>query len=140
MSGLENLKDVPRGDELSLDSASFKHASFFNRIRERVRQQWHPDKAFRLNDPDGRKTGEKDRTTELLVVLNADGSLNRLYVERASGADFLDDEAWRAIENAVPFPNVPADLVDSADGLVKFTFVFIVEIGQPPVFRMRRYR
>jgi len=78
--------------------------------------------------------------TVLLVVLHPDGSLKHLYVMDPSGASFLDDEAYEAVQQAAPFPNVPPGLRDRKDGLVKFTFHFIVEVGSQPVFRMRRYK
>jgi TonB family protein len=76
----------------------------------------------------------------LLVVLRGDGSLKKVYVMDPSGALFLDDEAEEAIEKAAPFPNVPPGLIDKKDGLVKFTFQFLVTVGEQPIFRMRRYR
>jgi TonB family protein len=95
---------------------------------------------WRIRDPYGNIYGIKDRVTVLLVVLRTDGSLRKLYVMQPSGAPFLDDEAYEAVQQAAPFPNVPPPLVDGRDGLVKFTFSFIVEVGSAPVFRMRRYR
>ena len=47
--------------------------------------------------------------------------------------------AREAVMKAAPFPNVPGGLKDKRDGLVKFTFHFLVEVGERPVFRMRRY-
>ena len=66
--------------------------------------------------------------------------MKKLYVMRPSGAVFLDREAFEAVEKAGPFPNVPDGLKDRRDGLVKFTFHFIVDVGESPVFRIRRYR
>lgn len=139
-TGLDHLEDVVAGDSTALNTAGWDHASFFNRVKRKVEQFWHPGSEYKKRDPYGNVYGFKDRVTVLLVVLNTDGSLKHLYVMKPSGATFLDDEAYEAIEQAAPFPNVPPGLMDRDDGLVKFTFHFIVEVGSQPVFRMRRYR
>jgi TonB family protein len=139
-TGLDHLDGVIEGDHTALNTAGWEYASFFNRVKRRVEQYWHPDLEFKRRDPYGNIYGFKDRTTVLLVVLRGDGTLKKLYVMRPSGAPFLDDEAYQAVSRAEPFPNVPSGLMDKRDGLVKFTFHFIVEVGSAPVFRMRRYR
>lgn len=139
-TGLDHFDGVVEGDHTAVNTAGWEHASFFNRVKRRVEQYWQPGVEFRRRDPYGNIYGHKDRTTVLLVVLRGDGSLKKLYVMRPSGAPFLDDEAYEAVSQAAPFPNVPDGLKDTRDGLVKFTFHFIVEVGSDPVFRMRRYR
>ncbi len=139
-TGLDNLDDVIRADRTALNTAGWDYASFFNRVKRSVERYWHPDLEWKKRDPYGNIYGLKDRTTVLLVVLRGDGSLKNLYVMNPCGAPFLDDEAYEAVRQASPFPNVPAGLRDRRDGLVKFSFHFIVEVGSRPVFRMRRYR
>jgi len=139
-TGLDAFDGVVEGDHTAVNTAGWEHASFFNRIKRKVEQYWQPGVEFRRRDPYGNIYGSKDRTTVLLVVLRGDGSLKKLYVMSPSGAPFLDDEAYEAVSQAAPFPNVPEGLKDTRDGLVKFTFHFIVEVGSEPVFRMRRYR
>jgi TonB family protein len=139
-TGLDHLEDVIAGDHTALNTAGWDYASFFNRVKRKVEQYWHPDVEFKRRDPYGNIYGFKDRVTVLLVVLRGDGSLKKLYVMQPSGAPFLDDEAYEAVSQSAPFPNVPHGLMDKRDGLVKFTFHFIVEVGAAPVFRMRRYR
>ena len=139
-TGLDHLEDVIEGDVTALNTAGWKHAAFFNRVKTKVEQNWHPDLEYRVHDPYGNIYGFKDRITVLLVVLRGDGSLKKAYIMEPSGAAFLDEEARRAVENAAPFPNVPEALKDKEDGLVKFTFHFLVEVGEQPVFRIRRYR
>jgi len=138
-TGLDKLDDVIEADNTALNTAGWEYASFFNRIKRKVEQRWHPSFAFRKNDPYGNVFGFKDRTTVLLVVLYPDGNLKKLYVMDPCGAPFLDDEAYDAVHDSAPFPNVPEGLKDTRDGLVKFTFHFIVQVGAQPVFRMRRY-
>jgi len=139
-TGLDALGDVEDGERSLLNTVRWRHAPFFQRVKDQVRQYWHPDVAFMRHDPGGHVYGYRDRETVLRVVLDTRGSLERVYVLRGSGADFLDDEARRAIEQAAPFPHPPARLVDERTGRVVFTFGFIVELGERPIFRLRRYR
>ena len=44
-----------------------------------------------------------------------------------------------AIRAAAPFPNPPRTLVDESTGVIVFTFGFTVEMGERPIFRLRRY-
>jgi TonB family protein len=138
-AGLDHLEDVIDGDDMALNAIAWRYASFFNRVKAKIQRYWHPDRAYRVHDPYGNIYGFKDRTTVLLVVLRPDGSLKHLYVMSPSGAPFLDDAAHKAVTEAAPFPNVPAGLISKSDGLVKFTFGFIVQVGQQPIIRVRRY-
>jgi TonB family protein len=138
-TGLDDLEDVIDGDATAVNTAGWEYASFFNRVKSKVERYWKPGAEYRQRDPYGNIYGLKDRVTVLLVVLFPDGRLKKLYVMDPSGAPFLDDEAYEAVEQAAPFPNVPAGLRSKGDGLVKFTFHFVVEIGEAPIVRMRRY-
>lgn len=138
-TGLDHLEDVVAGDATAVNSAAWEFASFFNRVKSRVELFWKPGAEYKRRDPYGMVYGLKDRVTVLLVVLHPDGRLKKLYVMDPSGAPFLDDEAYEAVEQAAPFPNVPHGLRDERDGLVKFTFHFVVEVGSAPLVRMRRY-
>jgi len=99
---------------------------------------WSPISVYRRRDPTGRVYGVEDRLTILKVTLRGDGTLAKLYVERPSGLDFLDDEAVRAMNKAVPFPNPPEGL-KGLDGNVSFRFAFQVDVSTRR-FRMFRYR
>jgi TonB family protein len=138
-SGLDYLEDVVDGDATTVNTAGWEYASFFNRVKSKVERFWKPGAEYRQRDPYGNIYGLKDRVTVLLVVLFPDGRLKKLYVMDSSGAPFLDDEAYEAVDQAAPFPNVPKGLRGKRDGLVKFTFHFVVEVGEAPIVRMRRY-
>jgi TonB family protein len=139
-SGLADLGDLEEGNQTSLNSRAFRHASFFSRVQKMVEQFWRPDHAMEKNDPEAKLIGQKDRVTTLLVVLNRNGQIHHLYTKKASGASFLDQEAIDAIKKAAPFPNVPEGLINETDGLVKFLFQFTVEFNQRPVVRVRKYK
>lgn len=115
------------GDTTLVNSRSFKYWDFFQRVKERVRQEWDPGTAYRARDPTGTAYGARDRLTVLGVVLDADGRVQRIEVVRESGLSFLDDEAVRAFREAAPFLNPPAGLADEK-GRIAFHFGFILDL------------
>ena len=135
---LDALSDVDDGAETLLNTKRFRYASFFNRVKHAVAQSWHPDDAYRMRDPSGRIYGIKARRTTVRVSLRPDGTLEGARVEKASGVDFLDDEAVSALKAAQPFPNPPQGLVDAGSKLITFRFEFNFEIMEAPSFRVFR--
>ncbi len=135
------LKDLPKGEETLLNSKEFRYATFFNRVKRGVSDQWNPGEVYLRHDPYGNIYGVKDRYTVLNVVLDSEGHLSDVSVARSSGVGFLDDEAVHAFELASPFPNPPEGLLEN-DGSIRFQFGFFFEIGDRPkirAFRFRRY-
>jgi len=123
------LMDVPdEGDETLLNARSFKYFDYFQRVRERVRQEWDPSTVYSGRDPYGKVYGQKDRLTVLNVTLDDHGLVQRLSVQRESGLPFLDSEAIRAFREAGPFPNPPKGLADE-NGRISFRFGFMLEVG-----------
>lgn len=133
---LDPLVDVDEGTENILDSKRHRFASFFNRIRDRVGDEWRPQKAHSAADPQGSRFGDKRRTTVLMVRLDETGELQKVIVERSSGASHLDDEAVRAMKLAAPFPNPPQGLAEH--GHIDFRFGFILDFDGS--FRIFRYK
>jgi TonB family protein len=134
------LKDVDEGEDTLLNTKRWKYASFFNRVKRAVAQEWHPDVAYRLRDPSGQIYGQKNRLTVLKVSLKPDGSIREpIVIEKPCGVDFLDDEAVNAFKQAQPFPNPPQGLVDKDSNLITFRFGFFFEISSSPTFRVFRF-
>lgn len=128
---VDHLESVDDGDETALNAKRWVYASFFNRLKRMVAQNWEPGEVWRRHDPTGSVYGFKSRITEIRVSLDAKGKLaSTPTITSPSGVDVLDDEAVRAFTAAAPFPNVPAGLVQS-DGLITFEFSFHFEIGAP---------
>ncbi|HVV87910.1 MAG TPA: TonB family protein [Kofleriaceae bacterium] len=125
---VDHLDDVDAGDETSLNSRQFKYASFFNRTKRMVAQQWHPGEVWERHDPTLAVNGLKDRTTRVRVSLSPTGELVKIIVIEPSGISYLDDEAIRAFHAAGPFPNPPPALVDES-GTITFTFGFHVSVS-----------
>ena len=126
---VDHLDDVDNGDETSLNAKRWVYASFFNRLKRQVAQNWDPASVWRRVDPDGQIYGFKTRVTEVRVTLDPDGGLSDIVVTTPSGVGELDDEAVRSFHAAAPFPNPPKELV-SADHHITFEFSFYFEIGE----------
>ena len=133
----DHLRDVDEGEGTYLNTREWKYASFFNRVKQSVGQQWNPQEQLRLRDPTQQIYGGRDRYTLLAVTLNADGRLKDAYVEKSSGLDFLDLEAVKAFERAQPFPNPPPGILAS-DQTVHFQFGFFLEMSGRPGMRLFR--
>lgn len=125
---VDHLDEVAEGDETALNSKQWVFASFFNRMKRRVHQNWDPVSIWARHDPTGQVYGYKTRITRVRVTLSPTGALSRIVVSSPSGVDLLDDEAVRAFKAAQPFPNPPGGLVD-ATGNITFEFGFHLQIG-----------
>jgi TonB family protein len=125
---VDHLEEVDNGDETALSAKRWVYASFFNRLKRQVAQNWDPAAVWRRIDPTGEHNGFKTRVTEVRVSLSAKGDLNKIVVTSPCGVGDLDDEAVRAFRSAAPFPNPPKELVDKND-LITFAFSFYFEIG-----------
>ena len=116
-----------------------KTASFFNRVKQRVGENWNPNRPLIQRDPEGRIYAYKDRYTMLSVTLDPQGRLVGVTIEKSCGVDFLDQEAVAAFTRAQPFPNPPPGLV-GAQGDVRFTFGFYLEVNSGSGFKVFRAR
>jgi TonB family protein len=126
---VDKLDGVESGKVTALNSKKWKFASFFNRMKRQVAQNWHPDTVYVRRDPTGKVYGTKNRVTVLEVSLKPNGSLAKVVVAQQSGVGFLDDEAISAFHKAQPFPNPPSGLVDSGSQLITFSFGFHFQVG-----------
>jgi TonB family protein len=125
---VDHLEEVENGDETALNAKRWVFASFFNRMKRQVAQNWDPQTVWRRTDPQGTHHGFKTRVTEVRVSLSPQGKLNKIVVTQPCGVSELDDEAVRAFHAAAPFPNPPDGLVK--EGQITFAFSFYFEIGQ----------
>jgi TonB family protein len=135
----DHLKDIDDGAETALNAKKWKFASFFNRVKQQVRDHWRPADEYRRRDPSGSIYGQKDRYTLLRVQLKPDGTLANVALETPSGVEFLDDEAIEAFKQAQPFPNPPKQLVESNSGLIDFRFGFFFELSGSPHMKIFKY-
>lgn len=127
---VDHLENVDNSDETALSSKRWVYASFFNRMKRQVAQNWDPQTALRRVDPTGSVYGVKDRITEVRVSLSRTGAVAKVVVTTPAGVTALDEEAVRAFKVAGPFPNPPDGLVEK-DGLITFNFGFHVGVVEP---------
>jgi TonB family protein len=127
---VDHLEEVDNGDETALSAKRWVYASFFNRLKRQVAQNWDPASVWRRRDPTGTVFGFKTRVTEVRVSLSRRGEIAKILVTQPSGVIELDDEAVRAFKSAGPFPNPPDGLIQK-DNLITFAFSFFFEIGAP---------
>jgi TonB family protein len=121
---VDHLEDVEEGETTALNTKQWKYASFFNRTKRQVAQNWNPNRVLQSEDPRGNVYGIRDRITVLRVTLDPGGRLVDVIVTSSSGFDSLDEEAIRAFRAAEPFPNPPPELVDARSGRISFQFGF----------------
>ena len=125
---VDHVEDVDEGEENQFNARRWVYATFFNRMKRQVAQNWDPAGVWRQEDPEGKHHGFKSRVTQLRVSLDGKGGVKKILIVTPSGVDALDEEAIRAFKSAQPFPNPPAALVDG-DGLITFEFGFYFEIN-----------
>ncbi len=133
------LPDVEdEGDTNLLNTRKFRYWDYFQRVKDRVSQEWEPGRIWRERDPTGQRYGVKNRLTIVRVTLDPEGALKQLRVAKESGLEFLDDEARRAFAAASPFPNPPVGLRNDR-GEIEFQFGFLFEISTQR-FKMRGWQ
>lgn len=126
----DHLPDIKTGMETMLSTREFVYYSYYNRIKERLRQYWEPkikekfEKAIHTGRSIASVNG--DKITKLIIVLNPTGTLIGVKVVSASGIRDLDDAAVEAFRAAAPFPNPPKGIVED-DGTIKIRWDFVVE-------------
>ena len=121
---------LPEGEETWLQAREFKYATFMNRMRSEIAQQWYPRvrDAQRQRDPDGSLFFYKERTVVLDLVLDVTGNVRDLSVHQSSNVDFFDRIAVSSVRAAQPFPNPPRGMFHD-DAQVRIPFAFTMYPG-----------
>ena len=123
------IKNTDIGVQTALSSREFVYYSYYDRIRQRLREYWEPSIKTRFEKMmrQGRRiASEGDKVTRLRIFLNANGDLVKVQLLEESGVIDLDQTAVEAFKAAEPFPNPPKGMVDS-DGLIKIEWSFVVQ-------------
>lgn len=123
------LKDTPTGAETLLNTREFIYFTYYERIKNKLRQYWEPKIKEKISHllAQGRSiASSNDRVTKMIIILDAKGTLIGVQIISESGVRDLDDAAVEAFRAAAPFPNPPAGIVDP-DGTIKIRWDFILE-------------
>jgi TonB family protein len=129
----DDLKDEEAGDGTYLDTREWRHAAFFNRVKQAVAAKWDPNGRLKAKAP--KREYSAERTTVLGIALRPDGSIADAFVLKPCGIDQLDQEAIAAFERAAPFLNPPAALVENGYIRFQFGYTLTYENGFMPVMR-----
>jgi TonB family protein len=125
----DHLKNVATGMQTLLSTREFVYFSYYNRIKDRLRQYWEPkikEKMERIVRQGRTIASSTDRVTRIVIVLDTTGTLVRIQVIGPSGIEDLDEAAVEAFRAAAPFPNPPKGIEDP-DGTIKIRWDFILE-------------
>lgn len=121
----DHLANIETDAQTRLNTFEWKHATYFNRIKERVAQTWSPLEQIRRHDPYGALLGQQDRYTTVLITIDRTGQVVDTKIQTKSGVYYLDDEAIRSFKVASPFPN-PPQVIFASNNLFSFAFGFNV--------------
>jgi TonB family protein len=126
----DHLKDVAPGMETMLSTREFMYYSYYNRIKDKLRQYWEPKikEKFERIVRQGRTIASDggNKITKVIIILNDKGTLIGVQVVSQSGVRDLDDAAIEAFRAAAPFPNPPKGIVEE-DGTIKIRWDFVLE-------------
>ncbi|MCM2280380.1 MAG: TonB C-terminal domain-containing protein [Bdellovibrionaceae bacterium] len=124
----DHLK-VAKGMQTLLSTREFVYYTYYNRIKDRLRQYWEPkikEKMERVMRQGRTIASDVDRVTKCVIILDRSGTLVRVQVVGASGLVDLDEAAIEAFRAAAPFPNPPKGIVEK-DGFIRIRWDFILE-------------
>jgi len=127
------LKEVDKGMQTLLSTREFVYYSYYQRIKEALRQHWEPTvkQKVKIMYRKGRQlAAAQDRITQIVITLTSQGELERVEVIGQSGIADIDDAAIEAFKQAAPFPNPPKGIVEK-DGRIRIRWDFILEARAP---------
>jgi protein TonB len=121
---------LPEGEESWFNAREFKYATFMNRMKSEIAQQWFPRvrDAQRARDPDGSVYFYKERTVVLGLTIDTSGNVKDLSVLQSSNVEFFDRAAMSSVQAAQPFPNPPRGMFHE-DQQVRIPFSFTMFPG-----------
>lgn len=134
------IKDVEKGMQTLLSTREFVYYSYYQRIKESLRQYWEPmvKQKVKIMYRKGRQLAStQDRVTQIMITLTSNGELERVEVIGQSGVNDIDDAAIEAFRQAAPFPNPPKGIVEK-DGRIRIRWDFILE-ARSPILKVRKY-
>ena len=134
----DRLEDIAVGDKTVLSTREFQYFSYYQRIKDLLRQYWKPTVEKKLLKIWGRgkNVNDPELVTRISVTLTDQGSLQRVARVASSGLSEIDDAAEEAFRQAAPFPNPPTGMVEP-DGFVRIQWDFILHMEAAPQIQYR---
>jgi len=129
---------VDRGERTVLSTREYKFFSYYQRIKELLRQYWKPNIEHQMARlwGKGRQVKEDELVTRVLVLLDESGQITKISKLASSGYLELDEAAVTAFQTAAPFPNPPKAMLDE-DGFVRINWDFILTTDNSPRIQFR---
>lgn len=103
---------------LSLDNVNFPFTYYLILIRDKISEHWDPN-----FDPLPLGGGQG---VVIAFKIQKDGNISEPFIEKTSGAAYLDQSALRAVLSAVPFPPLPKEFAEDYLG-IHFGFEYTKE-------------
>jgi hypothetical protein len=131
----EYIPNVREGEFTSLNTDQFLYYTFFARVNEQVRTRWvnaMAEYSSSLSNNELGKLALTPRITVVEVLLQSDGYLKDILINKESGSRGLDQTAILAFSKSAPFLNPPTDMIKE-DGLIHLIYSFRVD-WQPRYF------
>lgn len=100
------LPDVEIGNSTLLNTRAFAYAGFFIRMKRQMEAIWDPQPILSRTSIERKPM----YMTSLNIVLNSNGTLTSVEIDKSSGVRELDLEAIRTVKQSAPFPNPPKEL------------------------------
>lgn len=134
----DHLSNVAEGAGTVLNTREFQYFSYYQRIKDLLRQYWRPTvekKLYKIWNH-GKNVSEPELVTRIQVTLDEGGTIQRVARVASSGFGEIDDAAEEAFRQAAPFPNPPKGMVDG-DGFVRINWDFILRMEAAPSIQFR---
>ena len=118
----------PAEEETALTSKRWQYATFFNRLKRKIGNEWDPVGVWTALPQVRRDSyGTQTRSTLVEISLSDQGDLIAIAMVQPSGVTELDVEAIRSVQASAPFGVPPPGLI--VNGAIKFQFGFWFEIA-----------
>lgn len=132
------LPNVASGERTILSTREFRYFSYYNRIKELLRQHWKPSIEREVSKlwGKGQMLKENELVTRVFVLLDKSGQVQKISKVGASGVSEIDEVAVQSFYHASPFPNPPVGLVEP-DGYVRINWDFILQTAAAPQIQFR---
>lgn len=132
------LPNVASGERTILSTREFRYFSYYNRIKDLLRQHWKPSVEREIAKlwGKGQMLKENELVTRLLVLLDKTGQIQKISKVGVSGVSEIDEVAVQAFYRAGPFPHPPMGLIE-ADGYVRLNWDFILQTAAAPQVQFR---
>jgi len=132
------LRNIREGSHTVLATREFKYFSYYNRIKDMLRQHWKPmvERQMAHLSKKGKTIQEAEFTTRVQVLLDEKGLIQNVTRSDSSGIEELDIAAMQAFKQAAPFPNPPQGLIEK-DGFVRIQWEFVLTTQAAPSIQWR---